>query len=412
MGLHLFEGFGIELEYMVVDRRVLDVRPVVDYVLQVASGNLSGDHDDGAIAWSNELALHVVELKTNGPAPSLRGVAAQFHESARRMDAILEPMGARLLPGGMHPWMDPEREFRRWPHAYGDVYDAYDRIFDTRGHGWSNLQSCHLNLPFQGDDEFGRLHLAIRALLPLLPALSAASPFMNGKMTGWLDTRLDVYRQNQRAVPRIAGLVVPEPVTTREEYHDVILRPIWRDIAPHDPDGILQFEWLNSRGAIARFDRDAIEIRVLDCQESPFCDLAICALTVAVLRALTEERWATLQNLRSLPTEELAEVFWAVARDGERAVVRHRGLLSALGFSRPQGTAQEVWRQLADVALPDAGAVDPSLSRPLQMILERGPLARRMIAAAGAQPDRRMLTTILGGLADCLVPGTDPVFMA
>jgi glutamate---cysteine ligase / carboxylate-amine ligase len=412
MGLHLFEGFGIELEYMVVDRRGLDVRPVVDYVLQVASGNLSGDHDDGAIAWSNELALHVVELKTNGPAPSLRGVAAAFHESARRMDAILEPMGARLLPGGMHPWMEPEREFRRWPHAYGDVYDAYHRIFDTRGHGWSNLQSCHLNLPFQGDDEFGRLHLAVRALLPLLPALSAASPFMNGKATGWLDTRLDVYRQNQRAVPRIAGLVVPEPVTTREEYHDVILRPIWRDIAPHDPDGILQFEWLNSRGAIARFDRDAIEIRVLDCQESPFCDLAICALAVAVLRAMTDERWASMEELRLLPTEELAEVFWLIAKDGERALVRHGGLLSALGFPRPQGTAQEVWRHLAEAALPDARSVDPMLAHPLEVILEHGPLARRMLTAVGGGPDRLALLRLLTQLADCLVPGESVAFRA
>ena len=46
-----------------------------------------------------------------------------------------------------------------------------------------------------------------------------------------------------------AELVVPEPVTSRQEYHDVILRPIWQAIAPHDPDDLLQQEWLNSRGA-------------------------------------------------------------------------------------------------------------------------------------------------------------------
>lgn len=409
VGLHLFEGFGIELEYMVVDRATLDVRPVVDQLLYAAAGNHSGDFEDGEIAWSNELALHVVELKTNGPARSLSGVAAKFAASLTRVDAFLQPLGARLLPGGMHPWMDPAREFQRWPHAYGDVYDAYDRIFDCRGHGWSNLQACHLNLPFQGDLEFGRLHLAVRALLPLLPALSASSPFMDGRNRGWLDKRLDVYRQNQRAVPRITGLVVPEPVTTREQYHDEILRPIWRDIAPHDPDGILQHEWLNSRGAIARFDRDAIEIRVLDCQESPFCDVAVCALVVEVLRALTEERWAALAALQSLRTEELAGVFWAVAKDGDRAVVSHRGLLSALGFPRAQGTAQEVWRHLAEATLPDSAVVDRALVRPLQVILERGPLARRMLAAS-PQPDRAALQQMLGRLADCLVPGAAPVF--
>lgn len=410
MTLGLFEGFGIELEYMVVDRTTLAVRPVVDQLFLAAAGNHEGDHDDGAIGWSNELALHVVELKTNGPAPALGGVAGQFRASARRVDGFLARMGARLLPGGMHPLMVPDLEFQRWPHNYGEVYAAYDRIFDCRGHGWSNLQSCHLNLPFRGDEEFGRLHLAVRALLPLLPALAASSPFQEGAATGWLDKRLDVYRQNQRAVPRIAGLVVPEPVTSRQEYHDTILQPIWRDIAPLDPDRLLQFEWLNSRGAIARFDRDAIEIRVLDCQESPFGDLAICALVVAVLRALCDERWADRAALRALPTAELAAVLWDVARDGERATVAHQGLLAALGLPGSPRTAQQVWRHLADAVLPDAAAVDPALVRPLQTILERGPLARRMLAAVGETVDAAALQGLMRRLAECLVPGNDPVF--
>ncbi len=411
MSLGLFEGFGIELEYMVVDRASLAVAPVVDRLFQEVAGNLEGDHEDGAIAWSNELALHVVELKTNGPAPALRGVAEQFRQSAGRAAAALQGLGARLLPGGMHPLMDPDREFRRWPHNYAEVYAAYDRIFDCRGHGWSNLQSCHLNLPFRGDEEFGRLHLAVRALLPLLPALAASSPFREGVATGWLDTRLDVYRHNQRRVPSIAGLVVPEPVRSEQEYRDVILARVWRDIAPHDPDGLLRHEWLNSRGAIARFDRDAIEIRVLDCQESPFGDLAICALVVAVLRALCDERWCDRAALAALPTEELAAVLWAVAKDGERATVGHPGLLAALGLPARPATAQQVWRQLADRVLPDVGTVDPALRRPLQVILEQGPLARRLLAAVGDRPLAAALPGVLTRLAECLAPGTDPVFV-
>ena len=50
------------------------------------------------------------------------------------------------------------------------MYEAYDRIFDCRGHGWANLQAVHLNLPFSGDEEFGRLHAAIRLVLPIMPA--------------------------------------------------------------------------------------------------------------------------------------------------------------------------------------------------------------------------------------------------
>ena len=403
--LGLFGGYGIELEYMVVDRATFAVRPIVDQLLKHFAGSYVGDFDDGAIAWSNELALHVIELKTNGPAPTLRGVAAAFQASLSRIEQGLQPMGARLMPGGMHPTMDPSTEFRRWPHDYAEVYGAYDRIFDCRGHGWSNLQSCHLNLPFANDDEFGRLHLAARAILPLLPALAASSPFCDGKFTGWLDWRLAVYRHNQARVPRITGLVVPEPVTTREQYYREILEPIWSDIAPLDPDRLLREEWLNSRGACAKFFRDALEIRVLDVQECPAADLAICALVVEVMRALCEERWCDLESLRAIRTEDLADLLWCVAKDADQAQVAHPGLLRALGLPTGRLTAIDVWRRLAAQVLPAASGLDPAVARALQCILARGPLARRMLAAAGSAPDRAALIDVEARLAACLRSG-------
>lgn len=405
MTLGLFQGFGVELEYAIVDRRSLAVRPIADELLRHFAGHITGDHEDGPIAWSNELALHVIELKTNGPAPSLRGVATDFQRSLLRLDGALAGMGARLCPGGMHPTMDPRHEFVKWPHDYAEVYGAYDRIFDCRGHGWSNLQSCHLNLPFQNDDEFGRLHLAARALLPLLPALAASSPFCEGRFTGWLDWRLEVYRHNQKRVPRIAGKVVPEPVTTRGDYFAKVLEPIWADIAPFDPDKLLREEWLNSRGVVPKFFRDALEIRVLDVQEHPAADLAICTLVTAVLRALCSERWASLTSLAALSTDELAAVLWAVAEHGDQATVAHRGLLQALGLGEQARSAGQCWQKLADLVLPDVRDFDPVLEGPLRTILRRGPLARRMLAAVGTTPDRAALDRLCLQLADCLHAG-------
>ena len=137
-----------------------------------------------------------------------------------------------------------------------------------------NLQSAHLNLPFANDEEFGRLHAAVRLVLPALPALAASSPLQDGRLTDFADTRLEIYRHNARRLPIVSGRVIPEPVFTRAEYERAARQPL-RAIAPLDPDGILQEEWLNARGAIARFDRGAIEIRVLDVQEHPAADLAI-----------------------------------------------------------------------------------------------------------------------------------------
>src|SRR5690606_18371458 len=100
---------------------------------------------------------------------------------------------------------------------------TFDRIFNCGGHGWANLQSVHLNLPFANDAEFGRLHTAIRLLLPLMPALAASSPLVERRMTGVLDNRLEFYRSNAKRVPSVTGLVVPEPALTRQEYEQDIL---------------------------------------------------------------------------------------------------------------------------------------------------------------------------------------------
>ena len=83
------------------------------------------------------------------------------------MNALLSPMGARLMPTAMHPWMDPNR-VQLWPHGTRVVYETFDRIFSCKGHGWANLQSQQINLPFASDEEFARLHAAIRFLLPIL----------------------------------------------------------------------------------------------------------------------------------------------------------------------------------------------------------------------------------------------------
>jgi gamma-glutamyl:cysteine ligase YbdK (ATP-grasp superfamily) len=399
--LGLFEGFGIELEYMIVDRCSLAVLPISDKVLEEAGGELIGEVEMGALSWSNELVLHVIELKTNGPAPKLAGLAESFAADVRRINALLEPLGGRLMPGAMHPWMDPGREMRLWPHDDGPIYQAYDRIFGCRGHGWANLQSMHVNLPFAGDAEFARLHSAIRLVLPLLPALAASSPVMDGRTTGLLDNRLEVYRHNQRRIPSIAAQVIPELVFSRAEYEERILRPMYRDIAAHDPQGVLQCEWLNSRGAIARFERSAIEIRVLDVQECPRADLAVASLVVAVVQALTEERWSTLAGQQRWPVPALERILLAAIRQGEDAVIEDEDYLELFGFSGGSCRAADLWRQLAEAVLKPEDEHRPAL----ETIFEKGTLARRLLAALGENPGPGRLRETYGRLCDCLENG-------
>jgi len=398
---HLFEGFGLELEYMIVRKDTLDVLACADRLLAAAAGSLVNDVERGAFEWSNELALHVVEMKTNGPAANLTGLAAGFQEQVQAMNQLLDPLGATLLSSAMHPWMDPYRETRLWPHGYRAVYEAYDRIFNCQGHGWSNLQSVHLNLAFNGDEEFGRLHGAIRLILPLLPALAASSPFVEGRVTGLLDNRLEFYRHNQERIPSLAGAIIPEPVYSKHQYEETILKRNYQDIAPHDPDGILQDEWLNSRGAIARFQRSAIEIRLLDIQECPAADMAIVTAIVSVLRALASERWSGVREQQSVPIQPLARILDQTIREAEQAVISDPAYLRLFGIDEPKISAGELWQSLTAATMAAGDEARPGLD----LILRQGPLARRLLHAAGNDPCRERLVEIYGRLKSCLNDG-------
>jgi carboxylate-amine ligase len=397
--LRLFEGFGIEIEYMIVDRETLSVRPIADELLKTVAGTYQMEVDRGALCWSNELALHLIELKTNGPVRSLHGLDEAFHRDVSEIDALLAPLGAQLLPSGMHPWMDPE-QLRLWPHEDDIIYRTLHRIFDCRGHGWSNLQSMHVNLPFANDEEFARLHAAIRLVLPLLPALAASSPYLDSKASGVLDTRLEVYRHNARKIPSVTGQVIPEPLFSRSDYQRM-LEGIYGDLAPHDPEGVLQHEWINARGCIARFDRMALEIRIIDVQECPKMDIAIAQAAAAAIEALVEETWVGLQEQQAWHAQRLEKTLLSTIAEADHAVIDDPAFLEAFGLETRPIRANALWHHLIETQVetrPEHASAGPAL----RLILNEGCLARRIVRAAGPNPSRMRLGEVYAQLADCL----------
>jgi glutamate---cysteine ligase / carboxylate-amine ligase len=403
--LRLFEGYGVEIEYMIVDVSTLDVLPVADEVLRAAAGRYENEFEAGPVAWSNELVLHVMEIKNKGPVPSLEGLAGEFQDSVVRINGILEGLGGKLMPSGMHPWMDPSEETRLWPRRNRKIYATYDRIFDCRNHGWANIQSVHLNLPFRGDAEFGRLHAAIRLVIPLMPAVASSSPIVGGRISGLMDSRLYYYSENQRKVPFITGKVIPEPVFTRDEYESKILKKIYRGIAKYDRERVLGYEWLNSRGAIPRFDRSTVEIRMLDVQECPLADMALAVSIAAVIRALVEERWSGVREQQAWGVGPLLHVLEATMRFGEKAVIEDPSYLRSFGLSLRRATALDVWKHLQEEVLLHDPLFEDETAGAMNVILDKGPLSRRILRAAGRKPGRLRLGRVYESLCDCLMNG-------
>ena len=149
--LRLFEGYGVELEYMIVDarhaRRAPDRRPRCSRPARRARRRR---RRAARSRWSNELGAPRDRAQDQRPgARARRAGRAASQASVRRIERAARAARraaccrARCIRG----WI-PQREIELWPHDDREIYARFDRIFDCRGHGWANLQSVHLNLPF------------------------------------------------------------------------------------------------------------------------------------------------------------------------------------------------------------------------------------------------------------------------
>ena len=398
----LFEVYGIELEYMLINDTSFKVAPIVDTLLTKKNGELTSDIENGAIAWSNELVAHVVEIKTNGPTADLTNLADEFHKNIVEINALLKPLNTKLLPTACHPLMNPAQDTQLWKHSYSEVYELYNRIFDCKGHGWSNVQSTHINLPFYNDTEFEKLHAAIRVILPLIPGLCASSPVLEGKLTGFKDTRLEFYKTNQKEIPEMTGSVIPEQVFSKSDYHKTIFDPIKTKIKKHDTNNILDHHFLNSRGAIARFDRNAIEIRLVDIQECPKADVAICVLIIEVLKQLVNGKLSSLETQKDWKEQDLFSILDATIKQGENYKITNKEYLSVFNISK-SSTIQEIWKQLFELVKDD---ISENYKEALHIIFKHGTLATRIENNLSNDLSEENIINTYNKLADCLETNT------
>ncbi|HSU17840.1 glutamate-cysteine ligase family protein [Longimicrobium sp.] len=318
-GYRAFEVAGMELEYPTVDRD-LNVVSLVEPAFRILAGRGTSDVHLGALGFSNEIADHVFEVKTTAPVRSLRQAEEVLYEGVQRFTAVLrDEFDARLMPTGMHPWFDP-RKGRLWARSGGRIYGTYERLFDVRTHGWMNVQASHLNLPFGSERETLAMHTAAALLIPYLPALAASTPMFEGDLRPHADSRLAWILEHQARIPESCGQLVPEYVESFGDYRKNVLGPMYAalDRLPGDTSAI-RHEFLNARGAVFKFSRRAMEVRVLDTQECVRMDAAIAAFVRAALKEMT--RRVLAGRIVLPPHELLVEDFRATIRDGSAAVV-------------------------------------------------------------------------------------------
>jgi len=323
-------------------------------------GRVVNSVEQSRFAFGKELQLHVMEVRPITPFRSPLDFEETMQEAISNMQEFLQrKYHANLLGTGMHPLLRLE-ETAIWPHRHRQIYEAYGKIFNLKRQGWLNIQSFQLNLPYSNQESGILIHNTLANVCAYLPAITASSPLCEGKFGGSADNRLSFYMQNQKEVPSVTGDVVPEYVSSFGEYVKEVIGKYSSDLAAAGADQlILGKEWVNSRGVIFRFDRRALEIRVMDEQECVKSDVALSCFIRALLRGLTKK------NDEALPHATLVKNYNSTVADGLEAKVQH-----------PRGkTARQVCRYFFRIAMENATETEKKYMLVIQKRIDHGNLS-------------------------------------
>ena len=290
-----------------------------------------------------EIHRCVVELKTRicTNVGELVGTLAALRQLARQRTA---EQGQQILIAGMHPTAAWQQQAMhggaRFPH-YTRLVDEYQDV--ARG---AFSFGMHLHLGFQPGAPRMAIMNRLRHVLPEVLALSASSPFAEGRDTGlhsWRHSLLDRY-------PRMG---TPDPWPSEAAYHAHIRRlqlagclhegqGLWQDLRLHHVYGTL-------------------EVRIMDSHP----ELNRIALIATLLKWEAETLQHELHNGRERPPWSRAcidENKWRARRHGLQAqwidwyrdeacstAVRFERWWSRIAFRAEHAGERDYWeRQLAD----------------------------------------------------------------
>ncbi|GAB2605885.1 glutamate--cysteine ligase [Streptomyces capparidis] len=290
-----------------------------------------------------ELQREQLETGTR-PCTSMGDLAAEVRrwrrEAARRageVDAAVVALATSPLP--VDPSLTPKPRYRRMFEEFG--LTAQEQL--TCG--------CHVHVGVESDEEGVAVLDRIRPWLPPLLALSANSPFWQGRDTGYASYRTQVWGRWPSAGP-------VDVFGSAKRYHATLREML--DSGTLLDEGMIYFD--------ARLSRHypTVEIRVADVCLDADDAVLVAALTRGLVETAAREwRSGGLPHPVGVPLLRLAS--WRAARSGVEGELLHPV------SGRPQ-PAEQVLRSLVDHcadALRDAGDLDLVRER-VGHVLRRG----------------------------------------
>lgn len=245
---------------------------------------------------SQEVHSSVVEICTPVEAKVSSAIDAVRHLRTEIADT-LATLGLRGAGAGTHP-------FAIWQETVVSSGDRYDYVHGSLRElaRREPTFALHVHVGLPDPETAIQVHNRMRVHLPLLLALSANSPFWQGRDTGLASARTPLFQ----AFPRVG---IPRAFRDYSHYAKEVDLLIRTDAVPDR-----SFLWWDIRPQPAI---GTVEIRSMDCQTRTEDTVPLVALTQCLVKLEAEERRTTEVSIDS--QEAIMENRFIAARDGVEA---------------------------------------------------------------------------------------------
>jgi glutamate---cysteine ligase / carboxylate-amine ligase len=334
---------GLEEEFAVLDPAGLGLVGRFEQLRDAAAGD-----PRLAEAIAGELISSEIEIRS-GRGEDLAMARSAQHELRRRLFALAAAQDVALGATGTHPWSDYRQQHIIQTDHYRRVEDGLKYV------AWrNNTFSLHVHVGIRGADRAVRICDRLRPVLPVLLAISANSPFLDGSDSGLHSARTQTFT---KSFPRCG---VPDAFGTWDAFADYIdllastrsiveYTQVWWSIRPHLSFG-------------------TVEVRICDAQLTAAESDGLAALIVACIAQAARDVDEGVPFV-DLPNRLIEENMWRALRYGLD------GDLLDLERREPYPAAAALDR-LLDWTAPSRGEIGIDVSLP---------------ALNGAQRQRRML---------------------
>jgi glutamate---cysteine ligase / carboxylate-amine ligase len=281
---------GLEEEFALLDPRTLSLVQRFEELRDTGAA-------DPVLADSiaGELISSEIEIRS-GRAEDFATATAAQRDRRHRLFAAAAELGIALGATATHPWSDYREQRIIDTEHYRRVEEGLKYV------AWrNNTFSLHVHVGIRGADRAVLVCDRLRPVLPLLLAISANSPFLDGRSSGLHSARSQIFT---RSFPRCG---VPEAYgswRTFTEYIEFLVRTrsiveytqVWWSVRPH-------------------FAFGTVEVRICDAQATATESEALAALIIACVAQAARDIDDGVPHV-DLPGRLIEENMWRAIRHG------------------------------------------------------------------------------------------------